>query len=63
MRGLGVMLLVIGAGSFILPMMGRQFILVSVFGQYEKAAAIGMIVVGAILTVLSLRGQKADKKA
>jgi hypothetical protein len=62
MRGLGVMLLVIGAGSFVLPMMGRQFILVSVFGEYEKAAAIGMIVLGAVLTVLSLRGQK-EKKA
>ena len=63
MRGLGVGLLVIGAGSFILPMMNMQFKLVSVFGPYEKPAAIGMIVVGAILTGLSFRGQKADKKA
>lgn len=62
MRGLGLMLLIVGAGSFILPMLGRQFILVSVFGQYEKPAAIGMIVVGAILTLMSLKGQK-EKKA
>jgi hypothetical protein len=62
MRGLGLMLLIIGGGSFILPMMGRQFILVSVFGEYEKPAAIGMIVLGAILTLVSLKGKK-EKKA
>ena len=32
MRGWGIILIILGIGSYILPLMGRQFWLVSLFG-------------------------------
>jgi hypothetical protein len=46
MRGWGITLIILGVGSFILPLMGMQFALVSVFGEAQMPAAIGMIVIG-----------------
>ncbi len=50
MKGIGIWLLVLGVGSFILPLMGMQFRLVSVFGEYAPFAAVGMIGIGGLLT-------------
>ena len=62
MRGAGVLLMIMGAGSFVLPKMGIQFKLISVFGQYQMHAAIGFLVVGALLFAMSLRGGKKPEK-
>lgn len=63
MRGVGIMLLLIGAGSFVLPRMGIQFKLISLFGAYQTHAAIGFLAVGAVLLLLGLKGgKKPDKK-
>ena len=47
MRGWGITCLVLGIGSFVLPMMGVQFIVMELFGEYLPFAAIGMTVLGA----------------
>lgn len=48
MRSFGIMLVVVGLGSFLLRRFGVQFILVSIFGrENETVAAIAMAVVGA----------------
>lgn len=53
MRGWGVTMLVLGIGSFILPMMGYQFVLMDLFGDYTPIAGIGLAVVGGILVGVS----------
>lgn len=55
MAGWGIFLIVIGGGSFILPMMGRQFILVSWLGEARPYVAVAMIIVGIALVVLSAK--------
>ena len=62
MRGIGLMLLLLGAGSFFLPKMGYQFKLISVFGEYQTHAAIGFMALGGVMTLLSFKGKKKDKK-
>ena len=62
MRGLGLMCLLFGAGAFVLPKMGYQFKVISIFGAYQMHAAIGFLAVGAVLTLLSFKGKKKDKK-
>jgi hypothetical protein len=52
MRRLAIFLLILGVGSFILPLMGRQFFLVSVFEGHETLAGIGMIGAGILIFVL-----------
>lgn len=52
-----IFLLILGVGSFILPLMGRQFILMSIFGEAAPAVAIGMIILGGVLLVLGIRKQ------
>ena len=48
MRSWGITLIILGIGSYILPMMGRQFILVSIFGD-SPLVGVGFIGVGAFL--------------
>lgn len=50
----GIFLLFLGAGAFILPMFGRQFIVFTIFGDYASVAAIICIVVGGILVILGI---------
>lgn len=47
MRSFGIMLVVVGLGSFVLKRFGVQFILVSIFGEQQTIAAIAMAVIGA----------------
>lgn len=51
MRSWGITLLVIGVGAFILPLIGVQFILVSIFGNAQYAVAGVLAVVGLIMTI------------
>lgn len=49
MRGWGGTLILLGIGSFILPMFGMQFILLSFFGAATPIVAIVMIIAGAAM--------------
>jgi hypothetical protein len=60
MRGWGIILLIFGIGSFVLPMMGMQFRLLSIFGEAAPIVGIILAVVGALLLALSFRGGGAQ---
>jgi hypothetical protein len=64
MVSFGVLLLILGIGSFILPLLGLQFRVLSVFGPNQDVAAIAMAVVGAALVVVGLsRGRQRASEA
>lgn len=60
MRDIGLLLLALGASSLILRMLGRQPMVMSVLGAYERPAAISFLVIGAGLLALSFRKKKKD---
>ena len=62
MRGLGVVLLILGVGSYVAPLMGFPIGIRFVPPEYRLHASIVSSVVGAVLVLLSLRGKKQDKK-
>jgi hypothetical protein len=62
MRSAGIILLGLGATSFLFPLIGRRSMVMGVFGPYEKYAAIGALALGGIAFVLSFRNHKQDKK-
>ncbi len=55
MRSTGALLLVLGVGSFVLPMFGLQFKLLQALGDTTPYVGSGLAVVGAILLLVSLR--------
>jgi hypothetical protein len=55
MRRWGVWLLILGIGSFILPLVGMQFILLDIFGQARPFVAAAMIVAGGIMLARSAK--------
>jgi hypothetical protein len=64
MVSFGVLLLILGIGTFILPLLGLQFRILSIFGPNQDIVAIGMAVVGAVLVVLGLsRGRQRAPEA
>ncbi|MGO1049254.1 hypothetical protein [Crossiella sp. CA198] len=59
----GILLLVLGVGSFVLPMIGFQFSLMSLIEDYQPWAGIGVAAVGALITIafmLNRKPQAAD---
>lgn len=60
MRQIAVWLLVLGVGSFILPMMGMQFRLLSAFGEATPFIGGGMAVLGGILLGVSFVAEKNE---
>jgi hypothetical protein len=58
MKRFGIFLLVIGIGTFILPYMGLQFKIMSIFGDNQRTAAIVAAVVGLILIALDTARNK-----
>ncbi|HZZ29626.1 MAG TPA: hypothetical protein VFE46_16635 [Pirellulales bacterium] len=52
MRRITIFLLILGIGSFVLPLMGRQFVLVSIFEGHEVIAGSSLIAGGVLLLVL-----------
>lgn len=52
MQGWGVWLILLGVGSFILPMFGRQFILISIFGPAAPVVSVLFIVGGIVMLVV-----------
>jgi len=53
MAGWGVTLIVLGLGSFILPLVGMQFRLLALFGPAQNIVALGLAALGVILLILS----------
>ena len=60
MRSLGVWLIIFAVGSFVLPMLGMQFILLAWIGMWGPTVALliqgGMLALGILLIVLSVMG-------
>ncbi len=53
MRRWGVSFLVLGIGSFVLPLVHLQFILLDIFGDARPYAAAAMIVAGGVMVAKS----------
>jgi len=64
LRNIGFILLLLGASSFIWPLIqeGRRSKIMSVFGEHEKIAATACLAVGAVLFGLSFRKKKEEEK-
>lgn len=63
MRSAGIWMLILGVGGFILPLIGIQFRLLSVFGEGQSYVAGGLAVLGLILLVLSFVSQSEKPEA
>ena len=60
MIGWGIMFILIGVGSFVLPMMDRQFVLITLFNELfgsEIVTAVVFIVVGLALIIFGSKGK------
>jgi hypothetical protein len=62
LRNIGFLLLLLGASSFIFPMLNLRSRIMSAFGEHERIAAIASLALGAILFGLSFRKKKEEKK-
>jgi len=64
MIGWGVTILIIGIGSFLLPMMGMQFRIMAIFGEgNEQMGGVILAVIGVILIVIgALKGRKSGEE-
>lgn len=51
-KGLGGLLTVLGVGSFVLPLMGIQFKLMAIFGDYTWLAGIAATILGVTLMMI-----------
>ncbi|MCA9288485.1 MAG: hypothetical protein KDA05_07865 [Phycisphaerales bacterium] len=60
MRALGVWLIIFAVGSFVLPMLGMQFIILAWIGMWGPTVALliqgAMLALGVLLIVLSVMG-------
>ena len=61
-RNIGFFLLLLGASTFIFPLMNRRSWIMASFGEYEKIAAYVALGVGAVLFGLSFRRKKEEAK-
>ena len=55
MRSLGILLVVLGIGSLLLPMFDLQFTLLTPLEPYQPIAGIVVAAIGAVLVFLSMR--------
>ena len=55
MRNAGIWMMVFGVGAFILPYLGLQFKILSIFGDSLPMVAGGLAVAGAVVLALSFR--------
>ena len=62
LRNVGFLLLLLGASSFLFPLIGLNSRIMVLFGEHQKVAAIAFIAVGAVLFGLSFRKSKEEKK-
>jgi hypothetical protein len=59
---LGGALFVIGIGSFLLPLVGYQFTLLSLFEDYQPWVGLGLAVVGAALAIYGGARRQASRR-
>jgi hypothetical protein len=57
MIGWGIALIVIGAGSLLLPLLGYQFTLMELVDDFQPYAGIVVAIIGAVLVVLGMNRQ------
>lgn len=49
MRGWGFTLILLGLGSFVLPMMGIQFRIMQLFGEYQLVGGLALAAAGGLM--------------
>ena len=54
MVGWGILLIVLGAGSLLLPMLGYQFTLMELLDDFQPFAGIALAIVGAALVFMGM---------
>jgi drug/metabolite transporter (DMT)-like permease len=59
MLSLGVLLVILGVGSFVLPMIGYQFRLIEPLDPYQPWAGIALAAVGLVIVILAARARRA----
>jgi hypothetical protein len=57
MVGWGIALIIIGAGSLLLPMLGYQFTLMELVDDFQPYAGIVVAIIGAALVLLGMNRQ------
>ncbi len=58
MVGLGVLLVILGFGSLLLPMFDIQFQIMSLFDDYQPIAGIAVAAIGALLVILGIQRRR-----
>lgn len=56
----GILLLILGVGSFLLPLIGFQFSLMSLIEEYQPWAGIGVSAVGALIVIAFILNRKPE---
>jgi hypothetical protein len=59
-KGWGVTFIVLGAGSFILPMMGVQFRLISLFGEAAPVVGVVLLALGVLMVVMGPKSEEGQ---
>jgi len=62
LRNIGFLLVLLGASSFLFPLIGLNSRIMVLFGEHQKVASIAFLSVGAVLFWLSFRKPKEEKK-
>ena len=62
LRNIGFFLLLLGASTFIFPLMNKRSWIMGSFGEHEKIAAFVALGVGAVVFALSFRKKKEEAK-
>jgi hypothetical protein len=62
LRNIGFLLVLLGASSFLFPLIGLNSRIMVLFGEHQKVASIAFLAVGAVLFGLSFRKPKEEKK-
>jgi hypothetical protein len=62
LRNVGFLLLLLGASSFLFPLIGMNSRIMVLFGEHQKIAAIAFLAVGGALFGLSFVRKKEEAK-
>ncbi|MBA2633282.1 MAG: hypothetical protein H0U86_09840 [Chloroflexi bacterium] len=63
MIGWGIALIIIGAGSLLLPLLNYQFTLMELVDDYQPYAGIAVAVIGAVLVLLGMNRNRDAQAA
>jgi hypothetical protein len=63
MVGWGIFLIIIGAGSLLVPMLGYQFSLMELVDDFQPYAGIVVAIIGAALVMYGMGGRGANQPA